>query len=231
MLNIKLPVIHRVSKPVFVARTQRSGIREFFIVKCVKGEWQKVNSALEVLTPPCHDSRFTIHFLLFTYLSITKFVLIKFKFGKLMKAMVFAAGRGERMGKLTQTTPKPLLPVNGKPLIAYTLNNLAHAGITDVIINIAYLGGWKHIVLIGVDLYDNRYFLTPKGQDNEPWVGTVDATNPNSTVASGIVQDVGRWVPWLKERGVSLTVYNPRSLMKAVMPIFSWDMIEAKTTD
>ena len=100
-----------------------------------------------------------------------------------------------------------------------------NGSLTDAI-NIAYLGGWKHIVLIGVDLYDNQYFLTPKGEDNERWVGTVDAANPNSTVASGIVNDIGRWVPWLNERGVSISVYNPRSLMKAVMPVFAWDMIE-----
>lgn len=57
-----------------------------------------------------------------------------------MKAMIFAAGRGERMGALTESTPKPLLQVNGKPLIGYTLENLKDAGITDVVINVAYLG-------------------------------------------------------------------------------------------
>ena len=41
--------------------------------------------------------------------------------------------------------------------------------ITDAV-NFAYLGGWKHIVLIGVDLYDNRYFLTEEGEKNEEWV-------------------------------------------------------------
>ncbi|MGH1471014.1 MAG: N-acetylmuramate alpha-1-phosphate uridylyltransferase MurU [Cellvibrionaceae bacterium] len=57
-----------------------------------------------------------------------------------MKAMIFAAGRGERMGELTNNMPKPLLPVNGKPLIAYTLESLKKAGIKDVVINLAYLG-------------------------------------------------------------------------------------------
>ncbi len=59
---------------------------------------------------------------------------------KTMKAMIFAAGRGERMGNLTKEIPKPLLTVKGKPLIAYTLENLRKAGIKDVIINVAYLG-------------------------------------------------------------------------------------------
>ena len=57
-----------------------------------------------------------------------------------MKAMILAAGRGERMRPLTDTCPKPLLPVGGKPLIAWHLERLAAAGFRDVIINHAHLG-------------------------------------------------------------------------------------------
>lgn len=57
-----------------------------------------------------------------------------------VKAMILAAGRGTRMGELTQTTPKPLLRVQGVPLIEWHLRKLAAAGIDEVIINLAYLG-------------------------------------------------------------------------------------------
>ena len=57
-----------------------------------------------------------------------------------MKAMILAAGRGERMRPLTDTTPKPLLEVGGKALIEYHLVALQQAGIHDVIINHAWLG-------------------------------------------------------------------------------------------
>jgi MurNAc alpha-1-phosphate uridylyltransferase len=57
-----------------------------------------------------------------------------------MKAMILAAGRGERMRPLTDRTPKPLLPVAGKPLIAWHLERLAAAGLRDVVINHAHLG-------------------------------------------------------------------------------------------
>lgn len=54
--------------------------------------------------------------------------------------MILAAGRGERMRPLTDTTPKPLLPVAGKPLIGYHLERLARAGVHDVVINLSWLG-------------------------------------------------------------------------------------------
>lgn len=57
-----------------------------------------------------------------------------------MKAMVLAAGRGERMRPLTDHTPKPLLEVGGKPLIVWHLERLATAGIHDIVINHAHLG-------------------------------------------------------------------------------------------
>jgi MurNAc alpha-1-phosphate uridylyltransferase len=56
------------------------------------------------------------------------------------RAMVLAAGRGERMRPLTDEVPKPLLPVRGKPLIVHHLERLASCGVRDVVINVAWLG-------------------------------------------------------------------------------------------
>lgn len=57
-----------------------------------------------------------------------------------MKAMILAAGRGERMRPLTDTVPKPLLEVGGKPLIVHHIERLAESGIRQIIINLAYKG-------------------------------------------------------------------------------------------
>lgn len=57
-----------------------------------------------------------------------------------MKAMILAAGRGERMRPLTDSCPKPLLAAGGKPLIAWHIEHLAAAGITELVINHAHLG-------------------------------------------------------------------------------------------
>ena len=57
-----------------------------------------------------------------------------------MKAMILAAGRGERMRPLTDHTPKPLLVAGGKPLIVWHLERLAAAGFREIVINHAHLG-------------------------------------------------------------------------------------------
>jgi len=57
-----------------------------------------------------------------------------------MRAMILAAGRGERMRPLTDSCPKPLLPVAGEPLIGWHLRRLAAAGLREVVINHAWLG-------------------------------------------------------------------------------------------
>ncbi|WP_295468415.1 N-acetylmuramate alpha-1-phosphate uridylyltransferase MurU [uncultured Pseudomonas sp.] len=57
-----------------------------------------------------------------------------------MKAMILAAGKGERMRPLTLTRPKPLIEANGRPLIEHHIRALAAAGITELVINHAWLG-------------------------------------------------------------------------------------------
>ena len=60
--------------------------------------------------------------------------------GLTMKAMILAAGRGERMRPLTDTTPKALLQVGGQALIEYHIAALVAGGVTDIVVNLAWLG-------------------------------------------------------------------------------------------
>jgi MurNAc alpha-1-phosphate uridylyltransferase len=80
-----------------------------------------------------------------------------------MKAMVLAAGRGERMRPLTDTTPKPLLPIAGKPLIGYHLEALAHAGVRDVVVNLSWLGAKIRAELGDGAAYGVRIAYTDEG--------------------------------------------------------------------
>jgi MurNAc alpha-1-phosphate uridylyltransferase len=57
-----------------------------------------------------------------------------------MKAMILAAGRGERMGPLTTDRPKPLLEIDGAPLIGHHLVRLAACGVTELVVNLSYRG-------------------------------------------------------------------------------------------
>ena len=81
-----------------------------------------------------------------------------------MKAMLLAAGRGERMRPLTDTRPKPLLEVGGQPLIAWHLQALARAGVREVVINVAWLGD-----LIRQALGDGSEFGVNIQYSPEPW--------------------------------------------------------------
>ena len=65
--------------------------------------------------------------------------------------MILAAGRGKRLMPLTKYVPKPLVKINGKPILAHHLERLHTAGIVDVIINVSYLG---HLI---VEEFGYRY--------------------------------------------------------------------------
>lgn len=85
-----------------------------------------------------------------------------------MRAMILAAGRGERMRELTLSTPKPLLSVAGKPLIEHHLQRLARAGVTEIVINTSWLGEQIRDVLgdgsrLGVSL---RFTIEPERLDS-----------------------------------------------------------------
>jgi N-acetyl-alpha-D-muramate 1-phosphate uridylyltransferase len=63
------------------------------------------------------------------------------------RAMILAAGRGERMRPLSDARPKPLLEAGGKPLIAWQIERLVAAGFSDIVVNVAHLGAQIETVL------------------------------------------------------------------------------------
>lgn len=80
-----------------------------------------------------------------------------------MKAMILAAGRGERMGALTDRVPKPLLQVGGRALIEHQILRLAGAGYRDLVINLAWLGD-----MIAARLGDGSRFGVRIAYSREP---------------------------------------------------------------
>lgn len=97
-----------------------------------------------------------------------------------MKAMILAAGRGERMRPLSDSIPKPLLQVGGKPLIVWQIERLAQAGIRDIVINHAHLGTQIENALGDGAHWGVRIIYSPEAEALEtaggirqalPWLG------------------------------------------------------------
>ncbi|HID98870.1 MAG TPA: nucleotidyltransferase family protein [Thiotrichaceae bacterium] len=80
-----------------------------------------------------------------------------------MRAMILAAGRGERMRPLTDTIPKPLLKVAGQCLIEYHIQHLVAAGFTDIVINHAHLGEQIERTLGNGQRYGAQIQYSPEG--------------------------------------------------------------------
>ena len=80
-----------------------------------------------------------------------------------MKAMILAAGRGERLKPITDTIPKPLVCVRKKPLIFYHLEKLAQAGFKEVVINLAYLGDKIQDILNDGSAFGLKIIYSPEG--------------------------------------------------------------------
>ena len=92
-----------------------------------------------------------------------------------MKAMILAAGKGERMRPLTLHTPKPLVPAAGKPLIEYHLEALAKAGFTEVVINHAWLGAQIEAHLGDGQRFGLSIRYSPEGEPLETGGGIYQA--------------------------------------------------------
>ena len=92
-----------------------------------------------------------------------------------MKAMILAAGHGERMRPLSDVTPKPLLQAGGKPLIVWTLERLRDGGIREIVINHAHLGAQIESALGDGDRYGVRIRYSPEREALETAGGIANA--------------------------------------------------------
>ena len=91
------------------------------------------------------------------------------------KAMILAAGRGERMRPLTDRTPKPLLAVGGKPLIVWQVERLVAAGFADIVINHAWLGAQIEQALGDGQRFGARIAYSAEGEPLETAGGIAKA--------------------------------------------------------
>lgn len=95
-----------------------------------------------------------------------------------MKAMILAAGRGERMRPLTDACPKPLLKVAGEPLIGWHLRRLRAAGIREIVINHAWLGAQIEAALGDGAAYGVNIAYSPEGETGLETAGGIATALP-----------------------------------------------------
>lgn len=95
-----------------------------------------------------------------------------------MKAMILAAGRGERMRPLTDTCPKPLLKAGGEPLIGWHLRRLKAAGFDEIVINHAWLGRQIEETLGNGAAYGVRIAYSPEGEKGLETAGGIATALP-----------------------------------------------------
>ena len=122
-----------------------------------------------------------------------------------LKAMILAAGRGERMRPLTDSTPKPLLPVAGRPMIEWHLRALAAAGVQQVVINTAWLADQFPAALGDGSRWGLQIHYSHEGRDHGgaletaggiakalPWLGDCFWLVSGDIVAPGFAFDAAR---------------------------------------
>lgn len=112
-----------------------------------------------------------------------------------MKAMILAAGRGERMRPLTDHTPKPLLQAGGKPLIVWHIERLVAAGITEIVINCAWLGERLQAALGDGSHYGARLHWSPEHTALET-AGGIARALPLLEPAPFLVVNGDVWCDW-----------------------------------
>lgn len=113
-----------------------------------------------------------------------------------MRAMILAAGRGERMRPLTDTLPKPLLVVGGKPLIVWHIERLAKAGFQDIVINHAWLGHKIPETLGDGSSFGVRLHYSPEGEQGFETAGGIATALPLLGEKAFLVINGDVWCDW-----------------------------------
>jgi MurNAc alpha-1-phosphate uridylyltransferase len=128
-----------------------------------------------------------------------------------MRAMILAAGRGERMRPLTDHLPKPLLKVAGKPLIVYHIEALVAAGVHDIVINHAWLGHLIEQQLGDGHQFGVRLHYSPEGPTGLETAGGIKQ-------AFGLLTAESETEPFLVVNGDVLTTYPLTELVNQGLP-------------
>jgi MurNAc alpha-1-phosphate uridylyltransferase len=122
--------------------------------------------------------------------------------------MILAAGRGERMRPLSDTTPKPLLPVGGKPLIVWQLERLAAAGFRHVVINVSHLGDQIQRALGDGHAWNLKIVYSPEPPGALETAGGIARALPLLGMQPFLVMNGDIFCDWDPAQALTLPLHN-----------------------
>jgi hypothetical protein len=107
--------------------------------------------------------------------------------------------------------------------ISFSFKKIPHGNSTLLdCINLGFVMGYKEIVLVGVDLYDRRYFYLNENQTRKFDEQLNRKYSDIHNTAIPVVSTLKKWKPLLADNGLDLYVYNPKSLLNEVLPVFTF---------
>ena len=95
-----------------------------------------------------------------------------------------------------------------------------YGGSLSDVVSLAYSMGYKKMVLVGVDLYDRRYFWTKDGETRKEDLWRNASKDDTHNTAKPIISLMKKWNEHFKENGIELFVYNPKSLLNEVLSVY-----------
>nr|WP_319540003.1 hypothetical protein [uncultured Methanospirillum sp.] len=116
------------------------------------------------------------------------------------------------------------LDISNIELPTNSFKKIPHCGATLIdAINIAFILGYTNIVLVGVDLYDRRYFWLQENQTRDGDNKRCKTYRDEHNTASTVIDTMKIWYPYLLSKGVKIYIYNPKSLLADIIPVFSFN--------
>ncbi len=119
------------------------------------------------------------------------------------QAVILCAGRGSRLGDLTQTTPKPLVEVEGKPFIEYSIDKLISVGVTDIILIVEYL---KKQFLYLQSKYPIKVRFKDDEEDTNKAVLDIQYLKSQFLLLNGDCHPVMDWLQFLQREYLSVCI-------------------------
>ena len=208
---------------------------------------EKVNFTFKILRGGTEDPAIEDDNKLKDEIIYAKYLMNKINKNKFLKKTIFLFSSGFSqhfpnllIGYKLWNNWNSIYQYNTNKIDYYPRGNSLHRGLIHKngtlvdALTFGYYMGYKEIVLIGVDLYDNQYFWVPKGKTvkyskqhkreivSDDTIRGLDATKPHNTVNNGIVNMIKNWNIYFKKKDIKLSVYNPKSLLNEVLPIFKF---------